>query len=135
MKEISIGCITFALLIILIVILWSINWVINWVINFGFNKADEISRGAVVKYEEYQEIYNTIKKLDTDICNLWSIKEDDKMFTMFSKSQLINEKKTSLNRWVEEYNAKSKVWTRSMWKSSSLPYQLDTSIYPCYSNN
>lgn len=131
MKENSIGCITFALLIISIVILWSINWVIN----FGFNKADEISRGAVVKYEEYQEIYNTIKKLDTDICNLWSIKEDDRMFTMFSKSQLINEKKTSLNRWVEEYNAKSKVWTRSMWKSSILPYQLDTSIYPCYSNN
>jgi len=131
MKEWFVWCTAFAVIVLLFI--WFSAFM--WVINFWFNKADEVSRWAIVKYEEYQEIYNTTKKLDTDICNLSSIKEDDKMFAQFSKAQLINEKKTALNRRIEEYNAKSKVRTRSIWKSQTLPYQLETSIYPCYSSN
>jgi hypothetical protein len=58
--------------------------------------------------------------------------ESDKMFEQFSKTQRINTLKTQLNRWVEEYNAKSKMINHSLWKSSELPYQLNTNQFNCY---
>jgi len=78
---------------------------------------------AVIVYEEYQEIYNTCSKLNTDLCNMKSLDEKDVMFEQFSKAQRVNTIKTQLNKWVEDYNAKSKMWGRSLWKSSALPYE------------
>jgi hypothetical protein len=80
---------------------------------------------AVIVYEEYQEIYNTCSKLNTDLCN-------DKMFEQFSKTQRILSIKTQLNRWVEEYNSKSKMFGRQLWKSNELPYQLSVNQFNCY---
>jgi len=89
---------------------------------------------AVIVYEEYQEIYNTCQKLNTDLCNMKSLDEKDVMFEQFSKAQRVNTIKTQLNKWVEDYNAKSKMWGRSLWKSSSLPYELNVNDFNCYNN-
>ena len=106
------------------------------VIGLGFrscNKAEEATHlhDAVIVYEQYQEIYNTCSKLNTDLCNMKSLDENDKMFEQFSKTQRINTLKTQLNKWVEEYNAKSKMWGRSLWKSNQLPYQLTNQEFSC----
>jgi hypothetical protein len=86
---------------------------------------------AVQNYEQFQEIYNTCVKLNTDLCNYKDLPEDDVMFEQFSKAQRILAIKTQLNRWVEDYNAKSKMWGRSLWKSNALPYQLSTQEFNC----
>jgi hypothetical protein len=86
---------------------------------------------AVLKYEEYQEIYNTCSKINTDICNMKDVPETDPMFSQFSKAQRILALRTNLNRWIEDYNAKSKMWGRSLWKSNELPYQLSNQEFNC----
>jgi hypothetical protein len=86
---------------------------------------------AVQNYEEYQEIYNTCVKINMDICNMKDVPETDPMFSQFSKAQRILTLRTNLNRWIEEYNAKSKMWGRALWKSSSLPYQLSNQEFNC----
>jgi hypothetical protein len=60
-----------------------------------------------------------------------SLPENDKMFEQFSKVQRVNTIKTQLNRWVEDYNAKSKMWGRALWKSNQLPYQLTNQEFSC----
>lgn len=87
---------------------------------------------AVINYEEYQEIFNTTKKLNTDLCVMKELPAEDKMFEQFSKVQRTTQIKTQLNRWVEEYNAKSKMFNRSIWKSNQLPYQLNVNQFNCY---
>jgi len=101
-------------------------------IAWGFNRTNRAVETAVIRYEEFQELHNTCKKLNTDLCNMKDMPENDKMFEQFSKAQRINTLKTQLNRWVEDYNAKSKMWNRSLWKSSELPYQLDVNQFNCY---
>lgn len=86
---------------------------------------------AVQNYEQFQEIYNTCVKLNTDLCNYKDLPENDVMFEQFSKAQRILAIKTQLNRWVEDYNAKSKMWGRNLWKSNALPYQLTTNDFNC----
>lgn len=86
---------------------------------------------AVQNYEQFQEIYNTCTKLNMDLCNMKSIPETDPMFDQFSKAQRILALRTNLNRWIEEYNAKSKMWGRALWKSNSLPYQLTNQEFSC----
>ena len=87
---------------------------------------------SIVSYEEYQNIYNTCVKLNTDLDILQKTPGDDKQFEQFTKSQRINAVKTNLNRWVEEYNAKSKMKNKSLWKSSTLPYQLTVEEFSNY---
>lgn len=101
-------------------------------ITWFLNRTERVANYAIIKYEEFQEIMNTCDKLNTDLCRIKEISENDKMFEQFSKAQRINAIQTNLNRWVEEYNAKSKMWNRSLWKSSSLPYQLSTQQFNCY---
>jgi hypothetical protein len=100
---------------------------------FVIHKMREATRidTAVQNYEEFQEIYNTCTKLNTDICNMKDVPETDPMFSQFSKAQRILTLRTSLNKWIEEYNAKSKMWGRSLWKSNSLPYQLSNQEFNC----
>ena len=116
--------------------------VIYWIIGlsillsiggFILNKASEAThlKDAVIVYEEFQEIYNTCSKLNTDLCNMKALPETDKMFEQFSKAQRILAIQTNLNRWVEDYNAKSKMWGRSLWKSNALPYQLSVNQFNC----
>jgi hypothetical protein len=101
-------------------------------ITWFFNTASKTASTALIHYEEFQELYNTCEKINTDICNMKDLPETDKMFESFSKAQRINTLKTNLNRWVEDYNAKSKMWNRVLWKSSQLPYQLSTQQFNCY---
>lgn len=94
--------------------------------------ADKIATDALINYEDFQEMYNACQKLDKDLAVLKAIPETDKMFEMVSKSATLAAKKQILNRWIEEYNGKSKMWNRNLWKSSSLPYQLSTNDFPNY---
>ena len=116
----------------------TIYWVIGLVfvlstIGFIVSKTREVTRidTAVINYEEFQEIYNTCYKLNTDICNMKEIPNDDPMFSQFSKEQRILNLRTQLNRWIGEYNAKSKMWGRALWKSNELPHQLDNEQFNC----
>jgi hypothetical protein len=87
---------------------------------------------AVISYDDFQDMYTTCNKLNTDLGNMQAIPESDKQFEQFSKSQRLNSIKTNLNRWVEEYNAKSKHIDKGLWKSSTLPYQLDVNQFSNY---
>lgn len=119
----------------------------NWLIGFGIfvlltvlsvgcytcnQMKENVTDKAFIRYEEYQEIYNTCQKLNSDLCNLKDVPETDKMFEQFSKTQRQVGIRNTLNRWVEEYNAKSKMWNRAMWKSKELPYQLSQQNFNCY---
>lgn len=101
-------------------------------VTWFFNRAEKTMDTAFIRYEEFQEIYNTCSKLNTDLCNMREMPDDDKSFEQFTKPQRINTLKTQLNKWVEDYNAKSKMWNRSMWKSKQLPYQLTLEQFNCY---
>ena len=92
----------------------------------------QVADNAVIRYEEFQEIYNTCQQLNTDLGTLRAIDEHDPMFSQFSKAAVIAAKKQKLARWVEDYNAKSKMWNRALWKSSALPYQLGVEDFANY---
>lgn len=94
-------------------------------------KATHIQDATIV-YEDFQEIYNTCNKLNTDLGIIQATPENDKQFDQFSKAQRLNAIKQNLNRWVEDYNAKSKMFGRSLWKSKSLPYQLSVNDFSNY---
>jgi len=93
-------------------------------------RTSRVIDSAFINYEQFQEIYNTCKKIDVDMGVISGIPDNDPMFASFSKKAVLANKKQQLTRWIEEYNAKSKMWHRGMWKSSSLPYQLDVSQFP-----
>jgi uncharacterized membrane protein YfbV (UPF0208 family) len=114
------------------IFLWFIGvlLVVSAIVWFA-NRAVSTADTAILRYEEFQEIYNTCVKVNTDLCNMKEIPETDKMFEQFSKGQRTLALKTQLNRWVEEYNAKSKMWNRSLWKSNELPYQLTVQQFSC----
>jgi len=87
---------------------------------------------AVINYDNYQETYNTCVKLNTDLGIMQETPDTDPQFAQFSKTQRINAIKMQLNRWVEDYNAKSKEIDKNLWKSSSLPYQLSVNDFSNY---
>lgn len=41
---------------------------------------------AVINYEQYQEIYTTTKKINTDLCSMRQLPEKDPMFAQFRKT-------------------------------------------------
>ena len=95
-------------------------------------RSDQIVNNGIATYDEFQEIYNTTKKLNTDLGNMQTLPDSDVMFQQFSKAQRVNTIKTQLNKWVEDYNGKSKMWNKSMWKSKTLPYQLSVTDFSNY---
>lgn len=116
----------------------SIVWIVGLLFVIGgaiwfFTRSVNIADTALLRYEEFQEIYNTCSKINTDLGTIRSVEENDRMFASFSKQAMLASKKQQLSRWVEEYNAKSKMWNRSLWKSSTLPYQLDVSQFTNFS--
>lgn len=97
------------------------------------NKVKEnTTDNAFQSYEEFQSMYNTCVQLNADLCTLDSVKADDPMFAQFSKSSRINTKRQQMNRWINEYNAKSNMKNRALWKSQTLPSQLTTAQFNCY---
>lgn len=80
--------------------LWVIGviLVISAIVWFA-NRSTNIVDNAFIHYEEFQEIYNTCQKLNTDLSIIQQTPETDKQFDQFSKSQRINSIKQNLNRW------------------------------------
>lgn len=112
----------------------SIVWIVGLLFVIGgaiwfFTRSVNVADTALLRYEEFQEIYNTCAKINTDLGTIRAVDENDKMFSSFSKQAMLTNKKQQLSRWVEDYNAKSKVWNRALWKSNTLPYQLDVSQF------
>ena len=102
------------------------------VAGIGMKHVTNSMENAVISYDEYQNINATCKQLNTDLGIVQSTPGDDKQFEQFSKAQRINAIKSNLNRWVEEYNAKSKHIDKKWWKSDALPYQLDVNQFSNY---
>ena len=115
-------------LIVLSVVVYTCNTGTRVVGKWVDNSVDN----SITSYEEYQNIYNTCVKLNTDLDIIQKTPDNDKQFEQFSKAQRINTIKINLNRWVEEYNAKSKLKNKSLWKSSELPYQLSVEQFSNY---
>lgn len=101
-------------------------------ISIGEKHVENSVENAVISYDEYQNIYATCNQLNTDLGILQSTPETDKQFEQFSKSQRVNAIKSNLNRWVEEYNAKSTHIDKKWWKSDKLPYQLSVEQFSNY---
>ena len=87
---------------------------------------------AVISYDEYQDIYATCQQINDDLGVIKSTPDDDPQFQQFSKAQRINALKQNLNRWINEYNAKSKHIDKKWWKSSDLPYSLSINQFSNY---
>lgn len=87
---------------------------------------------AVVSYDEYQDIYATCTKLNEDLGVIKETPDSDPQFDQFSKAQRINQIKMNLNRWINEYNSKSKHIDKKWWKSDELPYKLETNQFTNY---
>lgn len=98
------------------------------------NHAYKSMENAVISYDEYQNIYNTCKQLNDNLGVIQTTPENDPQFAQFSRTQRINAIKMDLNRWIAEYNAKSKHIDKKWWKSSDLPYELTTNHFSNYSN-
>ena len=96
--------------------------------NHVFNSMEN----AVISYDEYENIYATCNKCNEDLAIIKATPENDPQFDQFSKAQRINTIKQNLNRWVEEYNAKSKHIDKKFWKSNELPYKLSVNQFPNY---
>jgi len=95
---------------------------------FG-NHVTHSMENAVINYNEYESLYATCNKLNTDLGIVQSTSENDKQFEQFTKAQRINAIKQNLNRWVEEYNAKSKYIDKKYWKRSDLPQTLNVNYF------
>lgn len=102
-----------------------------WVINVFFYGANKAVTQGPTRYEEYEEIYQTCEQISQDICNIKDVPTTDKMFEQFSKEQRLNALRTKMNRWTTDYNGKSRMITRSMWKSGHLPQTLSATDFPC----
>lgn len=87
---------------------------------------------AVISYDEYQDIFATCEQINSDLGVVKETPETDTQFSQFSKQQRINAMKQQLNRWINEYNAKSKHIDKKWWKSSELPYSLQTNQFSNY---
>jgi hypothetical protein len=111
--------------LLLVISLFSIIWFIG-------SRTVQTADNAIVHYEEFQRIYNATQALNEKLCTMNKIPETDVMFKDFSKAAQMNGLRNNLNRWIQEYNAKSNMWNRSLWKSKELPYELKTSDFSCY---
>lgn len=63
-----------------------------------FTRSTRIIEDAFIKYEDFQEIYNTCFKINYDLDTIKSFPENDKMFSQFSKSAMIAAKKQQMTR-------------------------------------
>lgn len=97
------------------------------------NQAKEnVTDNAFVDYQEFQSMYNTCIQINDNMCALEKMDEKDPSFVQFSKASQLNSYRQKMNRWIQDYNAKSKMWNKAMWKSPKLPYELTNKEFSCY---
>ena len=106
--------------------------VVMWLIGKGCQQADKQIDNAIMNYEQFQEIYNSCENINTQICQIKDISEIDKMFEQITKNQRLTSLRHRLSSLCEDYNAKSKMFNREIWKSPKLPYQLNVNQFNCY---
>ena len=102
------------------------------VITFIGSRMVRTADNGVAHYEEFTTLYQTCQRINTDLCNLNELPATDRQFEQFSKTQQVFTLRKQLNRWVEDYNAKSRMINRSLWKSDDLPYQLSLDQFTCH---
>lgn len=100
--------------------------------NIGAKHVNDSMENAVISYDEYQNIFATCEQINADLGVIKETPENDAQFEQFSKQQRINALKQNLNRWINEYNAKSKHIDKKWWKSSELPHTLQTNQFSNY---
>jgi len=110
---------------------------IGFVLRLVFTPAALVEKATdpdhiISNYEEFQNMYNTCQKLDADLKTIRETPDADPMFAQFSKGAQVAAKRQQMTRWVNEYNAKSKMINRNLWKSNALPYQLNEEDFPHY---
>jgi len=115
-----------------IVLLLSIFGFVGRSCSIAQNHAYKSMENAVISYDEYQDLYATCNKCNEDLGIVKATPDNDPQFEQFSKAQRINTIKQSLNRWVQEYNAKSKHIDKKWWKSDELPYKLSVTQFSNY---
>lgn len=120
------------LIVIGITFLLAISGVLMKSCNIFKKHAYKSMENAVISYDEFQDIYNTCKQIDADLLVIKETPESDKQFEQFSKSQRINALKQNLNRWIGEYNSKTKHIDKGLWKSKELPQTLSTTDFINY---
>lgn len=129
MKKLSIGFKAFGVIMALIILSLVVK-----TCSAGMGVFDKTvnSDNIIESYEEYEEMYSTCEKIcdDIRILSLVSAEEYNKD-TGFSKSERLIALKANLNRWIREYNAKSRMFRKNMWKSKKLPHQLSISHFDC----
>jgi len=106
-----------------------------WVLTFSgifMGHVNRSAENAVVSYDEYWDIYHTCEKINADLGVMESTPDSDAQFAQFSKAQRVNAMKQQMNRWVNEYNAKSNHIDKKWWKSDKLPYALSVNDFPNY---
>ena len=96
------------------------------------NHIENSMENAVISYDEYQNIYGACQQINSDLKVLKDTPDNDPQFEQFSKAQRINTMKQNLNRWITEYNAKSKHIDKKWWKADNLPQTLSTSLFENY---
>jgi|ERR1700722_3432546 len=127
MRTFGIISLSFLGLIILSVFLFTCG-----IICAGAAHVQKSVEDAVISYDDYWDMYHTCEKLNTDLGIIETTPDNDKQFEQFSKSQRENAIKQNLNRWVQEYNAKSKHIDKRYWKSPDLPYELSVNNFSNY---
>ena len=87
------------------------------------------STHIISSYEEYEDMYAACEKISQDICVLE--KSDVSETAGFNKSERLLSYENKMNRWINEYNSKSRQIHKNLWKSSDLPHKLIRSDFTC----
>lgn len=110
---------------------WGIGTIVLISIIFGIinrlGKVVDVDKG-ITTYENFYQMHDQAEQ----ICNDISVMQGaDEMSGGFSKTERIIGLENKLNDVIRDYNAQSKAWTKSMWKSSELPYTISRSDFNC----
>ena len=87
---------------------------------------------AVSTYEDFHNMYEQAEQICNDIVVIET--SADSVSGGFSKSERVMGLENKLNEVIRDYNAKSKAWTRNMWKDKDLPHTLKRSDFNCKNN-
>jgi len=112
------------LIIILIIILVTISCTrsANRTIATYSGDIDEIwtvrgdANRRLQNYHEFEDLYQTIKGNKATL--IMRINSGEQFKDLAQEVMIIND-------WISRYNARSRQYDRAMWKSESLPYQLE----------
>jgi len=83
---------------------------------------------AITTYENFYQMHEQADQMCNDIRVMQNA---DSLSGGFSKNERIMGLENKMNDVIRDYNAQSMAWTKSMWKSSDLPYTLKRSDFNC----